>query len=226
MANEEDLLKAAAHPQRGNAEPMQTSFLFIMSHAWASAYAKIGNSNKKTAQPPTSLLDGLAGLRVWHISTKTSGMKLLPNWSRYWQAEAELSCISKRILLPPRYVSVSEFQFQLCWYSRCQCNVIVHSLAKHQTNARIKANWHAGPLHFSSWAFKMKQVNAWILAKGYMFVCSERFLCSQIDLATLAHRLYGWQSQSVHHFGSDWNISLSNYLESLYRHLLSLDAES
>lgn len=58
----------------GILNPSRHLFLIIMSHAWA--YAKIGNSNKKSAQPPERL-------RGWHISAKMSGMKLLPSWSRH-----------------------------------------------------------------------------------------------------------------------------------------------
>lgn len=75
MANEEDLLKAAAHPQWGNTELLQTSFLFIMSHARASAYAKIENSNKRQCTASHSSLlhiwaECLAHLNwnVWHYT--------------------------------------------------------------------------------------------------------------------------------------------------------------
>ncbi len=104
MANGRGLFKAAAHVQRGNTEPMLASFLLIISHAWAPVYAKIRNSNKKSSQLPTSLLDGVAGLRVWHILTKMSGMKLLLNWSRFGQASQKDFLHFKFVLLS--YVSI------------------------------------------------------------------------------------------------------------------------
>lgn len=71
--------------------------------------AKIGKSNKRSTQPHTCRLDGWAGSRVWHILTEMSGMKLLLNWSRYWQADRGLLQITEE-LSAPRYVSFWQVQ--------------------------------------------------------------------------------------------------------------------
>lgn len=124
MANEEEPLKSCGSPAVREHWTHANILLFIMSHAWASAYAKIQNSNKESAQPPTSQLDGLAELRVWHISTKMSGTKLLLNWSRYWQAEAKTFLHFKEDSSASKYVSFWQFHFQLCWFFRFQSDVI------------------------------------------------------------------------------------------------------
>lgn len=204
MANEKDVLKAEAHPQWGNTEPIQTSFLFIVSHAWASAYAKMRNSNKKSAQPPTSLLDVLAGLRVWQVSSKMSGVKLWANWSRYWQAEAKPSYIWK-IRLPPRYVSFWAFQFQLCWYSCSESEVIdrVHMFTC------LPQQWISTIL--AGDPLKWSKLTRECLSKVTVFWSKEWFLPFEV---VFSHA--NGSGSTV----ADWNYWM-NGLESLYRHLWS-----